>query len=217
MNKTRIEALSDGVFSIVMTLLIIEVKVPHLQGLTISNEELWHRLSDLWPLLRSYFISFLILGMYWTNHHAFFHMFTKQVNRLLNVVNIFFLMFLCFIPFSAHLMGQYPANEPAILIYGINIILIGMTLFIMLRMVINNPELVHEHVSKRLKTQAAIRLLLPPIFAVMGMLFAHVNFSLSYFLFAFPIIFNIIPGTLDVLEWLFIKQPLKILQKKSIA
>ena len=73
----------------------------------------------------------------------------------------------------------------------------------MFRMIIVDPELVHENVSRRLKVQATIRVLLTPVFALLGMLVSCWNLNLSFYLFAFPIIFNVIPGTLDYPEkWL---------------
>ena len=205
MNKTRIEALSDGVFSIVMTLLIIDIKVPKIVGEIVTNDILWQKLWELWPLFRSYLISFIILGMYWIAHHALFHLFVRQVNRVFAWLNILFLMFIAFIPFSAHLMGEYPTHQPAIIVYGLNIILSGLTFYVMYRMIVMNPELVHENVTKRLKIQSTIRVLLPPVFAILGIIVSFWSISTSFFLFAFPIFFNAIPGTLDYPEKLLVK------------
>ena len=72
MNKARVESLSDCVFSIVMTLLIIDFKVPNISGHAVTNAEMIDKLWALWPILRSYFISFILLGMYWVAHHAYF-------------------------------------------------------------------------------------------------------------------------------------------------
>ncbi len=205
MNKTRLENLSDGVFAIVMTLLIIEIKVPESHSVHLSNQELWQALWDLWPLFRSYVISFIILGMYWMSHHALFHLFARNINRVFANKNNLFLMFLALIPFSSHLLGQYPDNELAVIIYGINIILLGVTFCLMYFYVIANKELVYEDLPKKLYLQATIRVLLTPSFALIGILVCFYNISLSFFFYAFPVIFNIIPGTLDGLEKIYLK------------
>lgn len=205
MNKNRLEALGDGVFSIVMTLLIIEIKVPHTEG-AVTDQELWLKLGELWPLFRSYIISFFVLGMYWIAHHAFFHLFAKNVNRVIALLNILFLMFIAFIPFSAHLLGQYPRHMPAIIVYGVNIIFSGLILYSMLRVAIHDKEVLHETVSWRLILQATTRILLPPVFAAAGIAVFPFNRNLSFFLFVFPIIFNIIPGTLNILEGAFVNR-----------
>lgn len=200
MNKNRLEAFSDGVFAIVMTLLIIEIKVPPPQGISITDRELWHRLWEEWPLFRSYFISFIVIGMYWIFHHALFHMFAKSVNRVVNIMNIWFLMFVTFVPFSAHLLGQYPHNSPSFIIYTVNIVLIGIIFYVMFSLVVHDKNLVHETVTNRLITQATIRVLLTPAFAVVALFVAPWNKTVSYFLYGFPIVFNLIPGTLNTVE-----------------
>jgi uncharacterized membrane protein len=207
MNKTRIEALSDGVFAIVMTILIIELKVPnHDPSHGIQNSELWEKLWALWPLWRSYFISFLILIMYWTAHHAFFHIYLKRATRWIALLNNIFLMFIGCVPFSAHLLGEYPKNELAVFVYGLNVIVIGIVLFVMLKIVDHHPELMHEDLSRRLIVQEKVRILMPPLFAVFAILLSFVTTSGAFFLFTFPIFFNIIPGTLNTLEKIILKR-----------
>lgn len=204
MNKNRIEAFSDGVFAIVMTLLIIDIKVPPPPGISITDKELWHRIFEEWPLFRSYFITFIVIGMYWIFHHSLFHMFAKAVNRVVNVLNIWFLMFVTFVPFSAHLLGQYPHNSPSFIIYTVNIVLIGLIFYIMFCLVVYDKNLVHEAVTPRLIAQATIRVLLTPGFAVLALFVAPWDRTLSFFLYGFPIVFNLIPGTLNFVESVFL-------------
>ena len=199
MNKARIEALSDGVFSIVMTLLIIDIRVPPMTAPN-SVQELWGLLLFLWPLFRSFYFSFAILGMYWITHHALFHMFVRQANRPLTYINIVFLAFISLVPFSAHLVGQYPYNELAIAVYGGNIILIGSVHYLMFHWAVNDNAIRHEAIDPKTIQQATIRLLLPPGFSLLGIVISPFSPSLSFVLFAFPIVFNIIPGTLNAAE-----------------
>ena len=199
MNKTRIEALSDGVFSIVMTLLIIDIRVPPMTDAN-SAHELWNRLLILWPLFRSYYFSFAILGMYWITHHALFHMFVKHPNRPLTYINIVFLAFISLVPFSAHLVGQYPYNEVAVTVYGGNVIVIGMIHYLMFHWAVNDDAIRHEGIDSKTIQQATIRLLLPPGFSLLGIVVSPFAPSLSFVLFAFPIVFNVIPGTLNATE-----------------
>jgi uncharacterized membrane protein len=204
-NNTRIEALSDGVFAIVMTLLIIEVKVPHHEGKHIANAELWARLIEILPLIRSYFVSFIVLGMFWIMHQAFFHHYVRRVNRYIGLLNILFLMFISLIPFSAHLLGQYQRNELPFVIYGSNIVILGSTMFVMLMLVIRDPEIRHEELSPRLIAQGTIRILIPTVCALIAIFTAQYSIGVSFFLFAFPIFFNVLPGTLDVPERALVK------------
>ena len=102
LSKSRIEALSDGVFSIAMTLLVLKLEVPEHHH---SNEEMLRQLLDLQPQFVSYVVTFLIAGGFWFLHHLTFH-FIRHVNGFLVWVNLIFLMFVSLLPFSAGLLGH---------------------------------------------------------------------------------------------------------------
>lgn len=201
MNKQRVELLSDAVFAIIMTLLIIEIKVPELHGATTDNFELFNKILELTDLFTSYFLSFFILAMFWLQHHALFFFFTKNLNRQLVVINMLFLCFLCLIPFSAHLLGSYSHTQTAIIFYGLNIIAVSLISITMFFYALKSKEIENGELKTRNLKQAIIRLTLTPLFAMLGI---AVSFITPYFLpgllFVFPIFFNIIPGTLDFLE-----------------
>ena len=198
MNKNRLEALSDGVFAIVMTLLVIEIVVPELHSA--SDRELWEALRHLGPLFVGYFVSFAVLAMFWIAHNFFYGAFTKNVNRVLVLLNILYLSFVALIPFSAHLLGEYSTSRLAIFLYGLNVFIIGILAWIVLRYALNSKEIDTDHLSRRLLVQAQIRSALTPACTVLGMLAVWINIPLALFLYTFPIAFNIIPGLLDRLE-----------------
>ena len=200
MNKIRVEALSDGVFAIAMTLLVIEVHVPHIADGAYSAIGLWSALGTLFPMFASYVVSFTVIAMYWTSHHAMFHFFTKNVNRTMVQINMLYLMFLAFIPFSTELLGTYPTNILAIWVYGANIILMGVTAFGMFLYAQRSKEIEMHDLEHRTMTQAKIRILLTPLFAFLAMIVAFVSIPLAFMLFVFPVIFNLIPGTLNATE-----------------
>lgn len=195
--------LSDGVFAIAMTLLVIEVHVPDVVDGAYSWIGLWSGLVDLFPMVASYVVSFTVLAMYWTSHHAMFHFFTKNVNRTLLQLNMLYLMFLAFIPFSTELLGTYPSNILAIWVYGSNIILMGITAFGMFMYAQRSKEIEMHDLEHRTMTQAKIRILLTPAFALLAMLVAFVSIPIAFLLFVFPVIFNLMPGTLNATERFF--------------
>jgi hypothetical protein len=80
-----------------------------------------------------------------------------------------------------------------------------MVQYWMFRMTINDPQALHEGITKHLITKSTVRMLLPPAFAVFGIIAGFFHSSVSFFLFAFPVIFNIIPGSLDFVMAVFIK------------
>lgn len=98
----RIEAFSDGVFAIAITLLIIEIGVPHVEG----HESLGEALKDLWPSYFAYVLSFITIGIYWANHHSFFRLFHATDHGFL-MLNVVFLMCIAFLPFPTAVLGDY--------------------------------------------------------------------------------------------------------------
>lgn len=203
MNKQRIEGLADAVFAIVMTLLVIEIKVPELHSTNITASELWQELAQLKPLYFSYFVSFAILSMFWTSHHAFFHFFIKNLDRRLVQFNMLYFAFIALVPFSSYLIGRYPNNLAAIQVYGSNILFAGITAIGIFLYAHKAKEIEVHPVEKRMFKQASIRLVLTPLFALIGLLAAYINITFALILFAFPVVFNIIPGSLNFLERVF--------------
>jgi uncharacterized membrane protein len=116
LRLTRIEAFSDGVFAIIVTLLVLELKVPPLHDHH-SVSELGNRLLELLPKFLSWLISFIIVCKFWLNHHHVLG-FARHANYAMVWLNSFFLMGQSFIPFPTALMGEYAANPLAVSTFG---------------------------------------------------------------------------------------------------
>ncbi len=200
MNKARIEALSDGVFAIAMTILVIEIHVPEITDGGYSMIGLWSALTHLFPSIASYVVSFTVLAMYWTSHHALFHFFTKTVNRTLLQLNMLYLMLLALIPFSTALLAAYHTNLLAVWVYGANIIAMGLAQFLLFYYALHTDEVAMRDISSRTITQAKIRVMLTPSFALLAMIAAIFSAPLAFFFFMFPVLFNLIPVSLDATE-----------------
>lgn len=202
LSKVRLEALSDGLFAIVLTLLVIEIRVPEVHG-ALTDTELWHALLGLTPLFVGYIVSFAVLAMFWLSHNFFYSHFVKEINRQLLLLNMLYLGLISLIPFSAHLIGTYPESPLAITIYGLNVLVIGLINISILRYALVSKEIDTTHIPKRLLHQAKIRSMVTPLCTLLGLLIVSFSIPLALMLFAFPIVFNIVPGTLDALERLF--------------
>jgi uncharacterized membrane protein len=125
LNKNRLESLADGLFAIVMTLLVLELSVPAITGSSVSSE-LTGKLIELWPKALTYILSFILLGLVWGDHHAMFHYVVRSDGKLA-WMNIILLMFVALVPFSTSLLGSYSGTRVAAVIYGINfLIILGM-------------------------------------------------------------------------------------------
>lgn len=118
----RLKALADGVFAIVMTLMVLQLGVPVARGLS-RESELLGQLGKLWPEFLIYFLSFMILGVFWFMHHAVFSV-VRMFDTTLVWLNILFLMFVALIPFSTALAGKNGFVTVTAVVYGVNMLLI---------------------------------------------------------------------------------------------
>jgi TMEM175 potassium channel family protein len=122
-DTARLEAFSDGVFAIAITLLILEIRLPEGSGLT-------HRLGDLWPSYLAYVLSFVTIGIMWANHHAIFRLIGRASHGLI-VANLLLLMTISFLPFPTHVLAVHlytggQDERTAALFYSGTFIIIGI-------------------------------------------------------------------------------------------
>jgi uncharacterized membrane protein len=128
MSKGRLEALTDGIFAIAMTLLVLELKVPELPK-TVSSSELLQRLAEAGPAFFSFLVSFLYCGLLWILHHLAMH-FIRHIQIALAWLNLLFLMSISVLPFSCALLGHYLKNTAAQEIYFCNLFVSAFFLFL---------------------------------------------------------------------------------------
>ena len=126
-NVRRIEALSDGVFAIAFTLLILEIKVPSIEGVT-TETGLLVSLKPLLPKFLIYFLSFMTMGIFWTGQGVQFN-YIERYDRNLNWTTLFFLLVISLFPFSTAFLGEYISFKLAIGIYWLNILLAGLFIY----------------------------------------------------------------------------------------
>ncbi len=109
-STQRLEAFSDGVFAIAITLLILEIKVPQLDFA--SADTLAAALFGQWASYLGYVLSFTMIGIYWVNHHYIFR-FYRGTDHVFNLLNLFFLMTISFLPFPTAILSEYVENAGA--------------------------------------------------------------------------------------------------------
>lgn len=122
LSTQRIEAFSDGVFAIAITLLILNIGVPHVHGQARLGLEIW----KLWPSYFAYLVSFIMVGIYWSNHHYVYQLY-KRVDHQFLLLNVFFLLCISFLPFPTAVLAEYmtdlPNREPAASFYSFGLLL----------------------------------------------------------------------------------------------
>lgn len=128
MGKTRLEAFSDGVIAIIITIMVLELKVPH--G---SN---WVDLQPLFPTILSYVLSYVYVGIYWNNHHHMLHT-VAHVNGKILWANLHLLFWLSLIPFVTNLVGENHFASIPTALYGAILLMSGFAYTILQNCIIN--------------------------------------------------------------------------------
>jgi len=192
MNKTRLEFISDGIFAIVMTLLVIEIKVPELHFFSehILQEELIH----LAPLFAAYFLSFAVLANFWIINNFLFSSVVEKINRELIYLNFIKLSFVSLIPFSAYLLGQYPQTQTAVIVYAVNMLAIALSVFLIRTYITRSPKIENHSVDPLDQFYGNIRITLSILFPVLAIAFAFVNTNFSLLLHLILVIITVTPG-----------------------
>jgi uncharacterized membrane protein len=129
MGKGRLEAFSDGVMAIIITIMVLELKVPHEAGLA--------ALRPLIPVFLSYVLSFIYLGIYWNNHHHLFQA-ARHVNGSVLWANLHLLFWLSLVPFVTGWLGENNFDALPVALYGTVLLLAGTAYFILTRALLAN-------------------------------------------------------------------------------
>ncbi len=146
MGPGRLEAFSDGVIAILITIMVLELRVPA------SHEPA--ALVALWPVLMSYLLSFLVIAIYWVNHHGLFHR-CREVNNEVLWSNIAFLFCISLIPFATAYLGENRFTPFATALYAGALLLAGVSFVPMRRAV--ERQLVHDPGSRHARRRAATK------------------------------------------------------------
>ncbi|MEZ5033119.1 MAG: TMEM175 family protein [Saprospiraceae bacterium] len=160
MTKNRMEAFSDGVLAIIITIMVLEIKVPH-------GEDV-HDLTPLIPVFLSYVLSFIYLGIYWNNHHHMMHT-VKHVTGGILWANLHLLFWLSLVPFVTGGIGESHFARQPMALYGIILLMAAMAYFILQR------QIIHYHGEQSILAKAVgndLKGKVSPILYVIGIAFA---------------------------------------------
>ena len=127
MTTNRLEAFSDGVLAIIITIMVLELKVPQIEGFA--------GLKPVLPIFCSYVLSFIYIGIYWNNHHHMFHS-TKHVSGAIMWANLHLLFWLSLIPFTTALVGQNHLAPSTAALYGFVLMMAGVAYYILQKAII---------------------------------------------------------------------------------
>jgi len=194
LTKARIEALTDGIFATVMTVLVLGLNLPQ-AGL--SEPRIESEIVNLSPHILAYAFSFVVLGVYWIGHHNQFH-YIKRTDRVFLWVNILFLLTIGFVPFSTSLLGLYPFSPTAVRIYGVNLAATGLALYFVWWYATRQHRLVEKDLDPHIVTLAQNRTLIGPVVSLIGIGFSFLDTRISLVLYLLLIPFFIRPSHIDI-------------------
>ncbi|MBS1950254.1 MAG: Integral membrane protein [Cytophagales bacterium] len=172
MVKTRLEAFSDGVFAIIITIMVLELKVPH------GSE--WADLTALWAKFSSYVLSFVFVGIYWVNHHHMIHA-VKQVNGSMMWGNLNLLFWLSLIPFVTSWMGENHFSAHPVAAYSIVLFLCAIS-YRILQNIITRSHNYPEAITRAFKKSMS-KAVLSMVLYVVAFGFTFINTGVSAILF----------------------------------
>jgi uncharacterized membrane protein len=150
MGKGRLEAFSDGVIAILITIMVLELRVP--EGTD------WHALSELAPTFLSYVLSFIYLGIYWNNHHHLWQV-ANRVNGKVLWANLHLLFWLSLIPFLTGWMGENGFAQLPVALYGVVLWICGFSYYVLTRVMVSlhgKDSLIDTVLRNKLKEAASL-------------------------------------------------------------
>jgi len=197
-GTTRIEALADGIFAVAMTLLVLDVKLPNGEHFGTSGA-LLDRLLSLEHTFVIYFISFVVLGMFWVGHHAHFH-YIRYVDHTLLWINLLFLFGITSVPFATDLLGDHNGIRLPYFYYGGKLLVLAALLIAQIAYLRRHPELalpsLTADVARRIVARTAVFATIP----LLSMAAVFYNTRLALYLYLLLPVVHFLPGRVDMLD-----------------
>jgi len=195
MGKNRIEALTDGIFAVAMTLLVLDIKPPlHLRFET--SDALIDHLSVLEHSFVMYAISFVVLAMFWLGHHLQFH-FVRHVDRQLLWINLLFLLVAVVVPFSTNLVGDHGHLQLPVVLYAVNLLVLTLLLFLQLRRLAASPHLIAPDLTREAVMHLRRQLLVFGAVPAASIAASFYSPRLGMYLYALLAVPAFLPGRID--------------------
>ena len=199
-DPDRVKAFTDGVFAIIITILVLEIGIPP----ELPEQSLRDAIGETGPELLAWVISFFIVGMYWVWHRDLFNQ-VRYVNRDVVWLNLLFMMPAALIPFAASVLGEYHDEPIALHLYGAVLIATALLRWLLYGYLMRRPSLLWEPPGTKRRRVGGLLAVAPIVVYVVAMLVAVVAPSVSLLLYlAMPLLYLLLvavlrqsPGTRD--------------------
>jgi len=191
----RIEAFSDAVIAIIMTLMILEIHLPEIED-TATASEIWHQLSGMLPNLFAYMLSFAVLGSFWVNHHQFLHAIAHSDRNLL-WYNLHFLFWLSIVPLPTAFLAEHFQKPQASMLYGISMLTAGGS-FVVMNAYAEKKELFIEKLSSKVRSRIIKLNILSISLYIISIFICYLSVYISIIIFAFVPALYFIPQNVEL-------------------
>jgi len=192
LSTFRIEAFSDAVMAVAITLLVLEIKVPHVP----EGADLWAALIPLWPKFLAFAVSFGVIGIFWVGHHIMFH-YIKRTDRVLLWINTMLLMLISAIPFAAAFVGEHLNDPVAVALYGAILFLCGLMYLIIWKYAAGKRRLISQTLPEDMIRLGTISVVIAPILYGAAVILAFIDPMISKIIYLLLPLVYIIPSPID--------------------
>lgn len=192
-SASRLDMLADGIFAIVMTILVFDIKVPVLSQET--NLHAYSYIYNHYPAFLSYLLSFATLFTYWRGYHAIVSDFAKNANMTFQNIAGAFLFFVALIPFSSSFLAKYSNLPAAVAIFAFNVVLIGLIMYFMRMYAWKSDKIDNRPITRMENNHAFVRILTPVFFSIISIWIAYVNTKLALSILTIAVLFNLMRGS----------------------
>jgi uncharacterized membrane protein len=190
----RYEALGDAIFAVAMTLLVLELHIPHPEGNT------WYDFAvsfhEVWTSFLCYFISFVVLGIMWFGHRMVFE-YIGRLNKYFIFLGIPFYMMVCIVPFSTRFLAANTLRWFGIAIYGLNLSLCNLALYAQWTYGIKRPSLMIKELPDDVKKEARLSFLISPVLYALAIIIGFFYPVISIIIYVVTPLLYLLPSKLD--------------------
>lgn len=200
-GTSRVETFSDGVIAIIITIMVLTIKIPDIN----RQSSVWmfqQHIRDLLPYIVAYAFSFMMIGIFWINHHHMFHLLEKTDESLL-LQNLLFLFWMSLIPLGTAMISANPRLPDSVALYG-GILLMTTVTFAIMRIYTIKKNLVHKDrdrfITEKIKwvsLKAKTKSIVGSIAYLCAIPLAYVNIYIAYIIFFIPPVIFFIPDGID--------------------
>lgn len=196
MDKVRLETFTDGVFAIVITLLVLDINLPAITTATSLGSNILRTL----PQLATYALSVVIVGIYWVSHNLAAQQFKKIDTRVM-WLNLVLILFLGLIPFTTSVLSEYMFSAWAIVLYGINILAMNLSGWLIILYLYHHPALAEQKFTvERFAAQKHQYIKVALLYAI-GIAFAFITPEISIYIYVLVTTYIVLSTVIHRLSW----------------